>query len=84
MTLIAGFFLDGCPILMGDLLVSDEDKADKEFVFPTAGKVSKRDILNGKGFGLEEARNSIETVYTIRNSTPVGCMGDYHPFCKTT
>ncbi len=46
--------------------------------------ISYRDILNGKGFGLEEARNSIETVYTIRNSTPVGCMGDYHPFCKTT
>lgn len=47
MTLISGFFIDGCPILMGDLLVSDEDKADKEFVFPTAGKVSKRDIRNG-------------------------------------
>lgn len=47
MTLISGFFIDGCPILMGDLLVSDEDTADKEFVFPTVGKVSKRDISNG-------------------------------------
>lgn len=47
MTLIAGFFRDGCPILMGDLLVSDADKSDKEFVFPTVGKVSKRDISNG-------------------------------------
>lgn len=44
--------------------------------------ISYREILNGKGFGLEEARNSIETVYAIRNSTPVGCTGDYHPFCK--
>jgi len=47
MTLIAGFFYDGCPILMGDLLVSDKDKSDKEFIFPTVGKVSKKDILNG-------------------------------------
>lgn len=47
MTMIAGFFRDGCPILMGDLLVSDEDKSDKEFVFPTVGKVSQRDFRNG-------------------------------------
>ena len=32
---------------MGDLLVSDEDKSDREFVFPTVGKVLKRDLLNG-------------------------------------
>ena len=43
---------------------------------------SYKEILNGKGFGLEEARNSIETVYNIRNSSPIGCKGDYHPFCK--
>jgi len=46
--------------------------------------ISYRAILSGKGFGLEEARNSIDTVYKIRNSTPIGCKGDYHPFCKTT
>jgi hypothetical protein len=47
MTLIAGFLRDGCPVLMGDLLVSDMDESDKEFVFPTVGKVSKREIRNG-------------------------------------
>ena len=47
MTLIAGYFKDGCHILMGDLLVSDENQADKEFVFPTVGKISKRELLNG-------------------------------------
>ncbi len=46
--------------------------------------LSYREVLEGKGFGLEEARHSIETVYTIRNSTPVGCTGDYHPFCQST
>jgi UDP-N-acetyl-2-amino-2-deoxyglucuronate dehydrogenase len=39
-------------------------------------------ILGGNGFGLLEARNAIETVYTIRNATPVGLKGDYHPFCN--
>lgn len=36
-------------------------------------------ILEGRGFGLEEARNSIEIVQTIRNAVPVGLKGDYHP-----
>lgn len=39
-------------------------------------------ILNGNGFGLEEARRSIETVYTIRNSNAVGLKGEYHPYLK--
>ncbi len=44
--------------------------------------LSYQEILKGKGFGLEASRKSIETVYTIRNSTPVGLRGEYHPFCK--
>ena len=39
-------------------------------------------ILNGNGFGLEEVRRSIETVYTIRNSTAIGLKGEYHPHLK--
>ena len=39
-------------------------------------------ILSGNGFGLCEVKNAIETVFTIRNSNPVGLKGDYHPFCK--
>jgi UDP-N-acetyl-2-amino-2-deoxyglucuronate dehydrogenase len=42
-----------------------------------------REILAGRGFGLKEARQSVETAYTIRNSIPVGLQGDYHPFLKT-
>jgi UDP-N-acetyl-2-amino-2-deoxyglucuronate dehydrogenase len=42
-----------------------------------------KEILAGKGFGLKEARQSVETAYTIRNSTPVGIKGDYHPILKT-
>ncbi len=40
------------------------------------------EILSGNGFGLKEAKQSIETVYTIRNAKPVGLQGDYHPLLK--
>lgn len=42
---------------------------------------SYEDILSGGGFGLSDARSSIETVFNIRQSEPVGLKGDYHPFC---
>jgi UDP-N-acetyl-2-amino-2-deoxyglucuronate dehydrogenase len=36
-------------------------------------------ILDGRGFGLEDARASIETAYSIRKAEPLGMKGDYHP-----
>lgn len=42
-----------------------------------------QEILAGRGFGLKEARQSVETAYTIRNSKPTGLKGDYHPILKT-
>ncbi|RLD58697.1 MAG: oxidoreductase [Bacteroidetes bacterium] len=42
-----------------------------------------KEILKGNGFGLDDARPSIETVFTIRNSKPVGLKGEYHPFLKS-
>lgn len=48
MTLIAGFFKDECPILMGDLLLSDCDNSDTEIVFPTIGKISNKHLSNGE------------------------------------
>ena len=44
--------------------------------------LSYMEIIAGRGFGLKEARQSVETAYTIRNSTPVGLRGDYHPGLK--
>ncbi len=38
-------------------------------------------ILAGKGFGIFDSKAAIETVYTIRNTTPIGLKGEYHPFC---
>ena len=40
---------------------------------------SYRDILSGGGFGIEDARMAINTVYDIRNAEPIGLKGDYHP-----
>lgn len=40
------------------------------------------EIIAGRGFGLKDARQSVITAYTIRNSKPVGLLGDYHPFLK--
>ncbi|MCD4736534.1 MAG: Gfo/Idh/MocA family oxidoreductase [Bacteroidales bacterium] len=44
--------------------------------------VTYKEILNGNGFDLNDARSSIETVFSIRNSTPVGLKGDYHPYLR--
>jgi len=44
--------------------------------------LSYKEILSGRGFGLKEARQSVETAYTIRNSKPVGIQGNYHPILK--
>ncbi|MBI1692435.1 MAG: oxidoreductase [Bacteroidetes bacterium] len=37
------------------------------------------EILNGGGFGLNEARTSINIVHDIRNQTPIGLKNNYHP-----
>ncbi len=42
-----------------------------------------KEILQGRGFGLQDARQSVITAFTIRNSNPVGLVGDYHPLLKT-
>lgn len=41
--------------------------------------VSYQGILDGHGFGLEEARCSIQTVHDIRNQKAIGLTGDFHP-----
>lgn len=43
---------------------------------------SYKNILSGNGFGLEDARQCIQIVHDIRNSSPIGLVGDYHPLCK--
>ena len=42
-----------------------------------------REILAGRGFGITDASQSIDIVYHIRNATPIGLTGDYHPILQT-
>ena len=41
-------------------------------------------ILNGNGYGLEDARQAVEIVHNIRHTKSIGLTGDYHPFAKKT
>jgi UDP-N-acetyl-2-amino-2-deoxyglucuronate dehydrogenase len=43
---------------------------------------SYREILAGRGFGLETSYPSINTVYQIRHTEAIGMKGDYHPLLK--
>ena len=44
---------------------------------------SYKNIIEGNGFGLEEARQSIEIVHGIRNAKIKPINGDYHPLAKS-
>jgi UDP-N-acetyl-2-amino-2-deoxyglucuronate dehydrogenase len=44
---------------------------------------SYKQILSDNGFGLADARPSIEMVYNIRNSAISPLQGDYHPYLKS-
>lgn len=39
-----------------------------------------QDILDGRGYGLEDARTAIEIVHKIRTTSPVGKKGEHHQF----
>ena len=60
------------------------DKEEIEFSggFTDLHTRSYEEILKGNGFGLDEAKKSIEIVSTIRNLNSIGLKGEYHPFVK--
>lgn len=39
-------------------------------------------ILAGDGYGVEDVRNAIEIVHSVRTQSPIGLKGSYHPFAK--
>jgi UDP-N-acetyl-2-amino-2-deoxyglucuronate dehydrogenase len=60
------------------------DGEDIEFSegFTDLHTLTYTEIIAGNGFGLQDAKQSVEIVYTIRNAKPVGITGDYHPILK--
>jgi len=43
---------------------------------------SYKEILAGNGYRLDDVMPSIQAVYDIRNATPIGLKGEYHPKLK--
>jgi len=64
-------------------LTLDGEEVEFSDGFTDLHNVSYQSILTGAGFGLEDSRNSVELAHCIRNSSPVGLQGDYHPFIKS-
>lgn len=44
--------------------------------------ITYQNILDGNGFGIDDARESILLTDYVRNTEPIGLKGDYHPFLK--
>jgi len=43
---------------------------------------SYKKILQGEGYTISDSRIAIETVHDIRNATPLGLSGNFHPFAE--
>nr|WP_320191905.1 Gfo/Idh/MocA family oxidoreductase [uncultured Desulfobacter sp.] len=60
----------------------DGDEIEFSGGFTDLHTLSYEGILSGKGFGVVEARPSIETVYEIRNAVIEKGKGELHPFIQ--
>ena len=60
------------------------DNEELEFSggFTELHTTSYKDILGGNGYGLKDAKQSIEIVHEIRNAKISSLKGDYHPLAK--
>ena len=60
------------------------DQAEIEFSsgFTDLHTESYKQIIAGNGFGIDDARTSIEIVHDIRSQNPTGLIGQYHPLAK--
>jgi UDP-N-acetyl-2-amino-2-deoxyglucuronate dehydrogenase len=63
-------------------LLIDGEEFDMSEGFTDLHTVSYRDILEGRGPGLDEARPAIQAAYNIRHAVPQGLTGEYHPWMK--
>lgn len=60
-------------------IVCDGEQVEFSEGFTELHTTSYKEILAGRGFGLEDARNCIEIVSNIRTAQAIGLKGDYHP-----
>ena len=57
----------------------DDNEMEYSTGFADLHTHSYKNILEGRGFGIEETRQAIQIVHDIRTQEPVGLQGDYHP-----
>ncbi|WP_448207933.1 Gfo/Idh/MocA family protein [Azospirillum sp. sgz302134] len=62
-------------------IVIDGEELEFSEGFTDLHTVTYERILAGEGYGLEDARAAIETVFEVRTANPRGLAGDCHPFC---
>ena len=77
---VCGWELSG--IEVDDALNIDGEEFEFSQGFTELHTRSYEKILAGEGFRVSEARPCIEIVSEIRNATPIGLVGDYHPLAK--
>lgn len=59
-------------------IIVDNEEIEFSEGFDNLHTLSYEDILNGGGFGLHEAKECIQIIHDIRNSQPIGAVGDCH------
>ena len=64
-------------------ITMDDSEIEFSTGFTDLHTIVYQDILDGKGYGILDARPSIELAYDIRNQKPVGLQNrNYHPYLK--
>ena len=64
-------------------IMVDGEEIEYSDGFTDLHTITYKEILAGRGFGVDDARQSVEIAYGIRNAKPVGLKGDFHPILKT-
>lgn len=63
-------------------LLIEEEEFEFSGGFTELHTRSYEEILKGGGFRISDARNAIELVHDIRQKSPIGLLGDYHPLAN--
>ena len=71
----------GKPVAYRSITINDEE-IDFSCGLTDLHTKSYEEILDGRGFALQETKPSVEIVSTIRKAKPIGLKGEYHPLLK--
>jgi len=75
-----GLAAEADPIRKKKKIVIDGEEVEFSPGFTDLHTISYRELLSGRGYGLRDARPSIELCSAIRLSEPAKPRGEFHPF----